>query len=67
MNNNSDPEFDPYVDLEFGDAKPVSAIPTLMKLRADQGGKARITIRVDNDTLAVFRVKAEMTGANSKL
>jgi uncharacterized protein (DUF4415 family) len=64
MNANSDPEYDRYADLDFTDAKPVAEIPVLAKLQAEHGGKSRITIRVDNATLAVFKARAEMTGGN---
>ena len=64
MNNSSDPLFERYADLNFSNAKPVSAIPALAKLQAEQEGKSRITIRVDNATLAIFKVRAEMTGGN---
>lgn len=64
MNANSDPEYDRYADLDFADAKPVAEIPTLAKLQAERGGKSRITIRVDNATLAAFKARAEMTGGN---
>ncbi len=64
MNDNSDPVFKQYADMDFADAKPVSAIPALAALQAKQGGKSRITMRVDNATLAVFKARAEMTGGN---
>ena len=64
MSNNSDPLFEQYADLDFADAKPVSAIPALARLQAEQGGKSRITIRVDNATLAFFKAHAEMTGSH---
>lgn len=64
MSNNSDPLFEKYADLDFSNAKPVSAIPALAKLQAEQGGKSRITIRVDNDTLATFKARAAITGGN---
>lgn len=64
MNNNSDPVFNQYADMDFADAKPVSAVPALAALQAAQGGKSRITMRVDNTTLAVFKARAEMTGSN---
>jgi uncharacterized protein (DUF4415 family) len=64
MNNNSDPLFNQYADMDFSAAKPVSEIPALAKLQAQQGGKSRITMRVDNDTLAIFKVRAEMSGSN---
>ena len=61
MSNNSDPLFDRYAEMDFSDAKPVSEIPALARL---QGGKSRITMRVDNDTLAIFKARAEMSGGN---
>ena len=64
MNNNSDPVFNQYADMDFADAKPVSEVPALARLQAAQGGKSRITMRVDNATLAVFKARAEMTGGN---
>jgi uncharacterized protein (DUF4415 family) len=64
MNSNSDPLFEQYADLDFSNAKPVSAIPALARLQAEQGGKSRITIRVDNDILAIFKARAEIMGGN---
>jgi uncharacterized protein (DUF4415 family) len=64
MSNNSDPLFDRYSDMDFSDAKPVSEIPALAQLQAEHGGKSRITMRVDNDTLAIFKARAEMSGGN---
>ena len=64
MSNNSDPMFDRYADMDFTDAKPVTEVPALAKLQAEHGGKSRITMRVDNATLAVFKARAEMTGGN---
>jgi predicted DNA binding CopG/RHH family protein len=64
MSNNSDPMFDRYANMDFADAKPVTQVPALAKLQAEHGGKSRITMRVDNATLAVFKARAEMTGGN---
>lgn len=64
MSNNSDPLFAQYSKLSFAKAKPVAQVPTLAKLQAAQGGKSRITMRVDNATLAVFKARAEMAGGN---
>ncbi len=64
MNNNSDAMFEKYADMDFSDAKPVSEVAALAKLQEIQGGKSRITMRVDNATLAIFKVRAEMTGGN---
>jgi uncharacterized protein (DUF4415 family) len=64
MKNNSDPVFDKYSNTDFSSAKPVSAIPALAKLQATTGGKTRITMRVDNDVLAIFKARAEIGGGN---
>lgn len=64
MSNSSDPMFARYADMDFGDAKPVADVPALARLQAAHGGKSRITIRVDNATLAVFKARAEMSGGN---
>ena len=64
MNNNSDPVFTQYADMDFAEAKPVADVPALARLQAAQGGKTRITMRVDTATLAVFKARAEMTGGN---
>jgi uncharacterized protein (DUF4415 family) len=64
MNNNSEPLYNRYADLDFSDAKSVSEIPALAQLQAEQGGKSRITMRVDNDTLAIFKARAAISGGN---
>jgi len=64
MKANSDKIYDKYKDYDFTDAKPVSGTPHLLKLQAETGGKSRITMRVDNDVLAVFKARAEMIGGN---
>ena len=64
MSNNSDPLFDQYADLDFADAKPVAQVPALARLQAQQGGKSRITMRVDNTVLAAFKARAALTGGS---
>jgi uncharacterized protein (DUF4415 family) len=70
MNANSDtdpprdPLYDRLKDMDFEDAKPVAEVPALKRLQAERGGKSRITIRVDNRTLAAFKARAEMTDSN---
>lgn len=39
-------------------------MPALARLQAERGGKSRITMRLDNDVLAIFKAHAEMTGGN---
>ena len=48
-------------EYDFSQAKPVSEVPHLVKLQA-QGGKTRITMYIDDDVLAAFRVQAEQRG-----
>lgn len=64
MSASSDPLFNQYADADFADAKPVKEVPALAALQARTGGKSRITMRVDNATLAVFKARAEMSGDN---
>lgn len=64
MKISSDKTHEKYKDFDFADAKPVSETPHLAKLQAEAGGKSRITMRVDNDVLATFKVRAEMVGGN---
>ncbi|WP_394754239.1 BrnA antitoxin family protein [Crenothrix sp.] len=51
-------------EYDFTNAKRAHDVPHLAQLQAEQGGKSRITIRVDNDTLAIFKARAEMSGGN---
>ena len=64
MSNNSDPLFDRYANMDFNDAKPVSAVSALVRLQSGHGSKSRVTVRLDNDVLAIFKARAEMTGGN---
>lgn len=64
MKTSSDKMFEKYKDFDFAEAKKVSETPHLAKLQAATGGKSRITMRVDNDVLAAFKVQAEMVGGN---
>jgi uncharacterized protein (DUF4415 family) len=64
MKSSSDKMHERYKDFDFTDAKSVNETPHLAKLQAEIGGKSRITMRVDNDVLATFKVRAEMVGGN---
>ncbi|MEO8331716.1 MAG: BrnA antitoxin family protein [Gallionella sp.] len=64
MKNNSDPIYKKHKDIDFADAKPVSSVPALARLQAESGGKTRITMRLDNEVLAIFKARAEMTGGS---
>ena len=56
--------YDAYKDFDFAGARPVAETAPLAKLQAEAGGKSRITMRVDNDVLAMFKARAEMIGGN---
>jgi len=45
-----------YQEDDFADAKPVDETPVLAKLQSS--GKSRITLLIDNDILAFFKVRA---------
>ena len=44
MNNNSDPMFEQYAEMDFADAAPVAKVPDLAKLQAAHSGKSRIQV-----------------------
>jgi len=50
----------PYVSTNLQNAQHTG----LAQLQAEHGGKSRITIRVDNDTLTIFKARAEMSGGD---
>lgn len=64
MKSSSDPVFDQFAEADFSTALPVKAVSALAALQERHGGKSRITIRVDNATLVVFKAQAEMSGGN---
>jgi len=51
-------------EYDFSNAKRAYEVPYLAQLQAQQSCKSRITIRADNDTLAIFKARAEMSGDN---
>ncbi|MFI3190175.1 hypothetical protein BCS42_16170 [Crenothrix sp. D3] len=51
-------------EYDFSHAKRAHEVPHLAQLQAEHSGKARITMRVDNDTLAIFKARAELSGGN---
>ena len=51
-------------EYDFFGAKRAHEIPVLAALQAEHGGKSRITMCIDNDTLAIFKARAEMSGVN---
>ncbi len=64
MKTSSDKMYDKFKEYDFSDAKPVAETPPLAKLQKEIGGKSRITIRVDNEVLAIFKARAEIVGGN---
>ena len=64
MKASSDKMYAKFKNYDFADAKPVAEIPHLVKLQEEAGGKSRITMRVDNGVLAVFKARAEMMGGS---
>ncbi|MEW6532589.1 MAG: BrnA antitoxin family protein [Thermodesulfobacteriota bacterium] len=64
MRSSSDRVFKKFKDLDFTDAKSVAETPHLAKLQAQSGQKTRITMRIDNEVLAVFKARAAKVGGN---
>jgi len=54
-------------EYDFSNAKRAYEVPHLAQLQAQQSGKLHITMRVDNDTLAIFKARAEMSGGNYQI
>ena len=51
-------------EYDFSKAKRAADVPHLAKLQAEMAGKTRITMRVDNETLSVFKARAKATGGS---
>lgn len=51
-------------EYDFSRAKRAKDVPHLAKLQAEMTGKSRITMRVDNAVLAVFKSRAESSGGS---
>jgi len=51
-------------EYDFSQAKRAADVPHLAKLQAEMAGKTRITMRVDNDTLSMFKARAKATGGS---
>ena len=64
MKNSSDKMFEKFKNLDFANAKSVAETPHLAKLQAQSGQKTRITMRIDNEVLAVFKARASMVDGN---
>jgi uncharacterized protein (DUF4415 family) len=64
MKSSSDKMFEKFKDLDFARAKRVTETPHLAKLQAQAGNKTRITMRIDNDVLTIFKARAAMVGGN---
>jgi len=51
-------------EYDFSKAKRAADVPHLAKLQAQMAGKTRITMRVDNDTLSMFKARAQAVGGS---
>ena len=51
-------------EYDFGKAKRARDVPHLAKLQAEMAGKSRVTMRIDNAVLAVFKARAESSGGS---
>jgi predicted DNA binding CopG/RHH family protein len=51
-------------EYDFSESARARDVPHLLQLQAEAAGKTRITIRVDNRTLAAFRARAAALGGN---
>jgi len=51
-------------EYDFSKAKRAADVPHLAKLQAEMAGKTRITMRVDNETLSIFKARAKATGGS---
>jgi uncharacterized protein (DUF4415 family) len=49
-------------EYDFSGAKRAHEVPHLAKLQAEAKGKTRVTMWIDNDVLAAFRVRAVQEG-----
>ena len=51
-------------EYDFSKAKRAADVPHLARLQAEMSGKTRITMRVDNETLSMFKARAKASGGN---
>ena len=51
-------------EYDFSNAKRAANVPHLAKLHTEMVGKTRITMRVDNETLAMFKARAKASGGS---
>jgi predicted DNA binding CopG/RHH family protein len=51
-------------EYDFSQAARAKDVPHLARLQMEAAGKTRITLRVDNRTLAAFRARAAACGGN---
>jgi uncharacterized protein (DUF4415 family) len=51
-------------EYDFSNAKRAKDVPVLATLQAEMAGKTRITMRVDNAVLSVFKARAEASGGS---
>ena len=51
-------------EYDFTGAKRAKDVAHLAKLQTEMAGKTRITMRVDNSVLALFKARAETSGGS---
>jgi uncharacterized protein (DUF4415 family) len=51
-------------EYDFTGAKRAKDVAHLTKLQAEMAGKTRITMRVDNSVLALYKARAESSGGS---
>ena len=51
-------------EYDFSNAKRAHEVPHLVQLHAEQSGKSRVTMRIDNNILAFFKARAKASGAS---
>jgi predicted DNA binding CopG/RHH family protein len=51
-------------EYDFTGAKRAKDVAHLAKLQAEMSGKTRITMRVENSVLALFKARAETSGGS---
>lgn len=67
MNNNPDPIYDRFANLDFSDAKPVADVPALAKLQLERASTSAVTLQVDTALLSILKARAEDTGTDYRL
>jgi predicted DNA binding CopG/RHH family protein len=51
-------------EYDFSQTQRAADVPHLAKLQAQMAGKTRITMRMDNETLSLFKARAKAAGGS---